>query len=170
MARIPLITERSGLSDEQAAVFDRIVGSRGSLIRPFQVLLHTPELAARIGEVGHAIRFQGGLEGPDRELVILAAGRVLGCAFVWESHLGSAREAGVRPEAIAALEGSGGELTAWERLLVSFVEELSRTGTVSGEVFSELHRDLGTPGIVELSVVVGYYTMLGLVMSVNGAC
>ncbi len=169
MARIPLISERGGLSAEQAAVFDQIVSSRGSLIRPFQVLLHAPKLASSIGDVGQVIRFQGTLSDADRELAILAAGVALGCGFVWDSHLEHAQAAGLG-EAMAALQGGPGQLTARQRLLVTFVEQLTKTSRVTSEVFGALHDELGTEGVVELSAVVGYYTLLGFVMSVSEAC
>lgn len=170
MARIPLITDREGLVPEARAAFDRIVESRGELLRPFQVLLHVPAAAARVAELGHALRFGSGLEDRDRELVTLATGRARGCAYVWDSHVEAGIEAGVRPEAIAALEGEEGGLDEREEALVAFVDELCRTGAVTDRTFAAVHDLLGTSGTVELAVVVGYYTMLGLAMSACEAC
>lgn len=170
MARVPLITERSGLTPEQGETFDRIVSSRGAMIRPFQVLMHAPEIAGRVAELGHVIRFQSGLAAPDRELAIIAAGRALGCTFVWESHDSAAREAGVRSEALDILEGGEGVLTPREQTLVDFVTGLCTTASVTDEVFDRVRDLLGTTGVVELAATVGYYTMLGFTMSACEAC
>jgi 4-carboxymuconolactone decarboxylase len=169
VTRIPLLTDREALDAEQAQVYDRVVESRGSLVRPFQVMLHSPAMARWVAEVGHAVRFESGLDGPDRELAILATARALGCGYIWETHLDHARHAGVSPEAIAALDGREGDLTERERLLVAFVGELWATGTVTEEVFVAVREALGTKGAVELAVTVGYYAMLGLTMNVCGA-
>lgn len=170
MARLPLITEREGLSSEQQEAFDSIVESRGSMIRPFQVLLHAPAFARRAGELGHTIRFESRLDDADRELAILATGRALGCAFVWESHDDVARMAGVRDEAIDVLADGTGKLTNHERVLVDFVQELCDNATVSDSSFARARDLLGESGVVELAATVGYYTMLGFVMSTADAC
>ncbi|MBP1632640.1 MAG: hypothetical protein H6Q11_928 [Acidobacteria bacterium] len=177
MARIPLVTDRTGLDERGAAVFDRIVESRGSLIPPFQVMLHVPDLAETVADVGRVIRFQAGLPPADRELVILAVGRALDCPFIWESHLLHARKAGVRPEAVAALaqagpdvEQAGQSLEPLESALLALVGQLIHDAVVSDEVFQVLHGEFGTAGFVNLVVVVGYYTMLGFAMSACRAC
>lgn len=170
MSRIPLITARDELDADGRVVFDRIVESRGTTPRPFEVLLHAPAMADKVAELGHVVRFESHLTDADRELVTLATGRAHGCAFVWESHLEAARAAGIEPGTIAALEGDGSGLGAREVILVSFVNELSGTSSVSDETFRAAHDLVGTSGMVELVLTVGYYTMLGYAMSACGAC
>ena len=63
MARIDLIADKEGLTPEQARLFDWIVESRGTLVRPFQVLLHAPRQAEHIARLGHVVRFESGLDG-----------------------------------------------------------------------------------------------------------
>lgn len=170
MSRIPLITTRDELDADGRAVFDRIVQSRGSILRPFEVLLHAPTLADTVAELGRVVRLESHLTDVDRELLTLATGRAHGCAFVWESHLESARAAGLEPGTIAALEGGGNGLGARDAILVSFVNELCATSSVSDERFRAAHDLVGTSGMVELVLTVGYYTMLGYTMSACGAC
>lgn len=76
MARLKLYEDRDGLSAAQREVFDWVVESRGSIIPPYQVLLHTPGLARPAAELGHQIRYEGSLSDHDRELAILATGTV----------------------------------------------------------------------------------------------
>jgi 4-carboxymuconolactone decarboxylase len=170
VSRIPLITVREELGADGRAVFDRIVQSRGTTLRPFEVLLHAPAMADKVAELGHVVRFESHLTDVDRELVTLATGRAHGCAFVWESHLESARAAGIGPDTIAALEGDAGGLGTREATLVSFVRELCETSSVSNERFRAAHDLVGTSGMVELVQTIGYYTMLGYTMSAFEAC
>jgi 4-carboxymuconolactone decarboxylase len=165
-----LLSDRSRLDTAGRATFDRIVASRGRLVRPFEVLLHAPDLADAVAALGHVVRSGSQLADADRELVTLATGRAHGCAFVWDSHVDAARAAGIGSATIAALEGRGAGLSDREATLVAFVDELCETSAVSDETFRAAHDLLGTPATVELTVTVGYYTMLGYAMSAVEAC
>jgi AhpD family alkylhydroperoxidase len=169
-ARIPLLTGPDGLDAERRAAFDRIVESRGSLLRPFQVLLHAPELAVRVAELGHVVRFGSRLDPADRELATLATGRARGCDFVWTSHLEAAAAAGVDPDAIVELERDGRGTDARGATIVAFVRELCDAGRVAPATFGAALDLLGPRGVVELTLTIGYYTMLGDVMGAVEAC
>jgi 4-carboxymuconolactone decarboxylase len=170
MPRIPLITTKDGLDTATAAVFDWVVQSRGSMLRPFEVLLHAPGLAQPVAELGHVVRYESTLDGADRELAILATGRAHGCAFVWDSHLDHARRAGVREDAIRVLDGGDGALTTREQTLVDFAATLVASSAVGDDLFAATATLLGPGGVIELATIIGYYTMLGYAMSVADAC
>ncbi|MFT7476646.1 MAG: AhpD family alkylhydroperoxidase [Verrucomicrobiales bacterium] len=171
MGRIELLKSRDGLSDKQQAVFDWVVESRGKMLRPYEVLLHVPGLAQPAAELGHQIRYEGQLSGHDRELAIITAAKVLDCAFEWDSHVGLAREQGVSESAIEFLQSGAGELTEAEEVVVGFVRELGQNNDVSDARFARTEQALGgSAPVVELSALVGYYTFLGYVMKVGGAC
>ncbi|MDE0115031.1 MAG: carboxymuconolactone decarboxylase family protein [bacterium] len=168
MARIPLLDERGDLSEAQQAVFDWVVESRGRMIRPFEVLLHVPEMARPAAELGHQIRYEGSLSDHDRELAIIAAAQAHRCDFEWDSHIGLARAAGVSEETIAALR-HGDEVDSPDRAIVGFVRELCGASTVSDAAWGSAQDRLGPSGVVELSTLVGYYTLLAFVMNAAGA-
>ena len=170
MTRVDLLGDDSDLAPEARTVADRIAESRGEVSRPFQLLLHSPAMAERVAELGHLVRFGSSLRDRDRELVTLATGRALGCAFVWESHLDAAASAGVPAETIETLERDPSNLGTRERVLVSFVDELCGSATVSEETFDAVRELLEPPEIVELATTVGYYTMLVFVIGACDAC
>lgn len=171
MARVRLITDREGLTPEQEATFDWVVESRGEMIRPFEVLLHTPAAAQPVAELGAQLRYHSVLSDHDRELVIITAAVVHGCAFEWDSHIELARAAGVRDEVAAHLRGGAEvELTEVEDLLIGFVRELVADGSVSDERYVQAVEHLGEEGVVQLTTTIGYYTLLAYVMGVAGAC
>ncbi len=171
MSRVPLITDKAGLDPEQVEVFDWIVRSRGSMLRPFEVLLHRPGVARLAAELGAKVRFESTMSDHDRELVIIATAKQHRCAFEWDSHLPLARKAGVREEVIGYLEeGGAADLTETEAVLAGFVRELCTTSTVSEDTFRAAQDHLGQTGVIELAATVGYYTLLGYVMGACGAC
>jgi alkylhydroperoxidase family enzyme len=167
MTRVDRIADDHELTPEARTVADRIAESRGEVSRPFQLLLHSPALAERVSELGHLVRSGSSLTDADREMVTLATGRAIGCWFVWESHLRAATAAGIPPETIATLHRDPAGLPERERVLVSFVDQLCETRTVSDETFDAVRRLLEVRAVVELALTIGYYTMLGSVM---GAC
>ena len=149
---------------------DRLAESRGEISRPFQLLLHSPVLAGRVAELGHLIRSGSSLDDADRELVTLAAGRAIGCAFVWDSHVDAAAAAGVSPDTIAALQRDRADVGGREQVLVSFVDELCETRTVSTTTYEAARELIGARGVVDLALTIGYYSMLGSVMGACDAC
>ena len=167
--RIPRIADRAALDDEARAVYDRIVESRGSLLRPFEILLYAPAMAGCIGELGHVVRSESGLADRDRELATLATGRAQGCDFVWTSHVDAAHAAGVSSDVIDRLE-RGATLDGRGGIIVAFVNELCTSSSVSDETYAAALSLLDTRGVVELSVTIGYYTMLSFVMRSADAC
>lgn len=170
MDRIELIAGKEGLPSDQAGLHDWIVASRGTLVRPFQVLLHAPRPAEHLARLGHAVRFESGLDGASRELAILATGRAHGCRYVWDTHLDIAIREGVRPEAIDYLRGRREELGVREAAIVDTVRELCKSSSLSDGTFRRIEGELGAAGVVELGVLVGYYTLLGYVMAAFDVC
>ena len=170
MARIELIAGSDGLTPEQARLHDWIVESRGVLVRPFQVLLHAPEHAEHIARLGHVVRFESGLDGADRELAILATGQAHGCRYVWDTHLDIALREGVRPDAIAHVDGAEAKLTGRETAVLDMVGEMCSSSSLSDATFARVEAEFGAKGVVELSVLVGYYTLLGYAMAAFDVC
>lgn len=169
MPRVPLLAEREGLSEAQQTVFDWIVESRGTMIRPYEVMLHVPEMARPAAELGHQIRYEGSLSDHDRELAILAVATAHACAFEWDTHVGLARSAGVADATIDALHGGDRTVGSPDDVIVGFVREMCATARASDAAYAAASERLGTAGVVELTTLVGYYTMLAFAINVAEA-
>jgi 4-carboxymuconolactone decarboxylase len=167
VARISLITARDGVDEDGRDTWDWILESRGSVTRPFQILLHRPPVARAIAELGAQIRFGSSLSDRDRELLIVATARAQGQAFEWESHRPLADQAGVSEAAMACLEtGSATEaLDEDEAMLIDYVREFVTAGVVGAVTVERLRATHGDAGVVEISATVGYYSMLACVMN-----
>ena len=147
-------------------MFDWIVESRGTMIRPYEVMLHVPEMARPAAELGHQIRYEGALSDHDRELAILVTATVHACPFEWDSHVGLARSAGVAEATIEALRDGDGAVGSPDDVIVGFVREICSTARVSDPAYAAARDLLGTPGVVELTALAGYYTMLAFTINV----
>ncbi|MGH6922430.1 MAG: carboxymuconolactone decarboxylase family protein, partial [Propylenella sp.] len=95
---------REELDPRQRAVFDAIqAGPRGTVPSIFHLYLESPELAARVQELGAFCRYGSGLPQHLSELAILVVARHWDAEYEWRIHEGEARKAGLSEEAIAAI-------------------------------------------------------------------
>lgn len=166
--RLP-IPERGAMSQAQRDAADAIInGPRKAIFGPFVPLLQTPALMERIGKVGEALRFEGTLPDKVRELAIAVAARETGNQFEWQTHAPLAINAGVHPDVINSLAAGRRPrgLPDDEACTVGFVSELMQRHGVSDETFAEASACLGEAGTVELTALVGYFTMVCWIMNV----
>ena len=167
MARVPLLARREELTPEAQRIYDQIGSKRRGVVGPFQVLLHAPELAGRVGALGQHIRFEGKLPEDVRETAVLAAAREMDCAFEWAAHDPLARAAGVPDRTIAVIAGRRAldGLAPRERVAIAFVRESFQRHRVSDELFAAAQVEWGTTGVVELVTTIGYYGMLAMILN-----
>ena len=166
MSRIPEL-ERHQLSPEQTKVYDAILASRGSLNGPFRVWLHSPELAQRAQQLGEHARFHTTLPPRLRELAILVTARFWDAQIEWSMHEPAAREAGI-PRAV--IEAINRRRTpefdrSDEESVYHYTMELLRDHFVNDAVFAAAAEHAGARGMTELTIVIGYYSMVA--MSLN---
>ena len=161
MARLPQITKEEMPADQQHH-YDAIAGSRGAVRGPFAMLLHSPEIAARIAHTGAYIRFENTLEPAMREFAIITVARHWDCHYEWTAHQVIAEEEGVRSEAIAAVRDrtAPAGLTDQESVVFNYVSELLATHRVSDAVFAKAMDTLGRQTTVDLTATAGYYSMI----------
>jgi 4-carboxymuconolactone decarboxylase len=166
--RLPL-PARESMNDAQRAAADAIIaGPRKAIFGPFIPLLRTPALMEHVGKTGETLRFYGALPDAVRELVMCAVAREKGNQFEWQTHAPLAVKAGVPQEAIDAVaEGRRPRgLRAGEACAVEFASELMLRNGVSDVTYAETVACFGEAGAVELTVLVGYFTMVCWVMNV----
>src|SRR4051794_36669743 len=144
MARLPEL-KRENLDADAQAVWDRVVGSRGSVRGPMALLMHNPPLADRVAELGARLRFQGTLTGADRELAILTAGREVEAAYEWAAHEPLGRDEGVSSEAIEVLRNQGPTTGLGEReaLIIDTVRTIHREHLVPDDLYARAEAVFG---------------------------
>jgi 4-carboxymuconolactone decarboxylase len=168
MARIPEITEREQLPEDQRNYYDSIMASRNRIGGPYIYMLHCPDLAARTAHLVAYSLFSSDFPKDQKELIICTVAREFNCVFEWAAHEKHAREAGVRDEAIVAIRDGNAPrgLTDEEASFVKYVQELLRPPhRISEPTFQALHNRLGDARIAELTGIIGGY--VGLACSLN---
>lgn len=164
--RIPPLLGHGDVRPEHQHFVDRIILSRGWLSGIFQILLHTPDVAARVANIGAFFLYETILSPAVRTLTWLIAARELDCNYVWHAGVGAARAAGVSNELIHALEngkpldGVAGE----HKVLFDFCHQLLRGNHhVSENVYQAAIKNWGVAVVVQIAATLGYIAMMGLV-------
>ncbi len=158
---------REELTPEQAKVWDGVAGHRkGRMPSPFHVLLTSPELCSLVQEVGAFCRYRTGLPPRLSEVAILTVASHWKCAYELAVHIPEARNGGVPAHEIEALaEGRRPEFADKDAALVhAFATELLQNRDVSETTYNAAVARFGAQTTVELSGIIGYYTLLALVM------
>lgn len=167
--RVPPIDPRR-LSDAQREVYGRIAESRGLVAGPFSVLLHLPDLADRVQHVGAYLRYGGTLPRDVAELATLVTADAWRSGFEWQVHEPDARRAGVPNDVIGAVRRDADEEIVDDRLraVARFARAVATSARVPDPVYRAVLDGLGSGGTVELTLLVGYYTMLAMTLGAHG--
>ncbi|WP_424139722.1 carboxymuconolactone decarboxylase family protein [Roseomonas chloroacetimidivorans] len=169
MSRLPPL-DPEALSPAQSEVYNRIAtGARGGVRGPFLALLHSPALASKVEGLGVYLRFQCAVRERLREVAILTVARHWRCDYEWYAHAPIAERMGV-PEAALARLGRGedaGFEEPDETLVQEYCATLLRDGAVPQPLYDRVRERLGQQGIVDLTGLVGYYTLLALTLNAH---
>jgi 4-carboxymuconolactone decarboxylase len=166
MPRIPLPDPES-MTPEQRRVYDAVVsGPRGVVRGPLRAALHNAELADKWQQLGALLRYRTSLPPRLSELAILATARHWDCQFEWFAHEPEALRAGLGPAVIEALKhGHGPNFeNADERVVHGYTVELHQKHRVDAETYGRALEQLGVVGVVELTALIGYYTMVAMTL------
>ena len=158
------------MSPEQRAVHDRIVsGPRGEIKGPLRAALHNPELADRWQALGALLRYRTSLTPRQSELAILVTARHCRSPFEWFAHRSEAERAGWSAQALDALLAGRcpDGMDETEIAIHRYAVELNRAHSVSDATHAACVRLLGERATVELTALVGYYTMVAMTLNAH---
>ncbi len=151
-----------GETSEIAPLVQRIRAGRGSLLKLYKVLLHSPAVAETWLNHISALRTGTYLSGRLRELVIVRVAHLTGTAYVLKQHVPLMAEA----EGVSAAECAG--LADWpamttlspaERAALAYADAMTLAVRVPVAVHDALVPFFGDRARVELSVLVASYNM-----------
>jgi len=166
MARLPNI-ERDQLKPEDQKYFDEISGTRGSIRGPYGILLHSPDLAARVADTGAYVRFDFDMPEALKETVIITAAAHQKSQYEFAAHARLARQAGVPESTIKAIaQGTAPEgLSGDEELLVRYTTELLRNHKISDSTFNAVKDKWGDRGVVDVTTLIGHYLLVAQILA-----
>jgi 4-carboxymuconolactone decarboxylase len=166
--RIPRITRIEDLAPADRHFFDRVVRTRGRVAGPFEMLLHSPDLADRVAVVGEQLVYGTAIPAPARALTWLLTAAELDCDYEWIMARAAAQEAGL-PAALVDAAGTRQPLpgaTAELKVVADFCHQLLRGNHhVSDEVYRAAVDRFGTPATVQIAATVGYFVMQAVLLN-----
>jgi len=162
----PLSSET--LTPEQRPIYDAIGAARhGSVPKPFHVFLQSPEVANHAQQLGAFLRYRTGLPARLSELAILVTAKHWEAHYEWSVHEGEARKAGVPEDVIRAIaRGARPAVAGDDAIVYDFAASFYASRDVPDEIFKRAVEKLGDKTVVELAAILGYYSMLAIVMGI----
>jgi 4-carboxymuconolactone decarboxylase len=169
MTRVPIL-KMHDMTPEQRRIHDDIVTSRGNYANgPFPPLLHQPRIAEPTQKLGEFVRYHTSLSPRLSELAILIVARHWDCNFEWHQHADIALRSDVRGTVIEAIRNGKrpADLADDENVLYEFASSLLAQHRVPAEIYAKATELFGVVGVVELTALLGYYTMLALSLNAH---
>lgn len=169
--RMPPIADADLTEQQKKVVADVVAGPRGGIMGPFIPLLRSPDFMDRLQRTGAYLRYNSAFEPRLSEMAILITARLWTQNFEWYAHAPIAEKAGLKPAIIHAIaEGRRpAEMAADEAVIWDFLDELSRTRSVSDATYARAKTAFGERGIIDLVGIHGYYSLLAMVLNVSQA-
>ncbi len=160
MSRISLLEEFPAEADD---FVDRVRSQRrGTLLKIYKVLLHSPALAETWFGHMNAVRWGSTLPGRLRELIIIRIATIHAVAYVIRQHVPVLAEAdGVsiaECEALKDWRNSGSFIEA-ERAALAYCDSVTTEVNVADDVFEALRPHYSERELVELTVLIAAYNM-----------
>jgi alkylhydroperoxidase family enzyme len=144
-----------------APAVERIVAERGSVLKLYEMLLHSPPVAAGWLTFLSAVRQQCQLSGRIRELVIMRVAVINGAEYEFRAHTPFALEEGLSQRQIDALrEGTLEPFDAAERAALAYCESMTRNVQVPNAIFEAVRRHFNERELVELTATIGAYNLV----------
>lgn len=167
--RMPPIADADLTLEQRKAVADIVSGPRKAVVGPFIPLMRSPDFMDRLQRTGEYLRFNSAFEPRLSELAILITARAWSQNFEWIHHRPIAEKAGLRADLIDAIaEGRRPSAMALDEAnIYDFLDELSRTRTVSEATYQRTTAMFGEKGVIDLIGIHGYYSLLAMVLNVT---
>ena len=114
------------------------------------------------------LRYKSAVGNTLSELAILVTAREWTQDYEWYVHYPIALKAGIKPDVADSIaEGRRPTgLTDDEEIVVEFATELLRNKQVSDRTFARAEKRFGKKGVVDLTGIVSYYTLLAMQLNV----
>lgn len=166
--RLPVISP-DNYSEEQKAAAEEFLEARNvPVFGPFQPLMHSPDVMNQARSMGDYLRYKSSLGNTLSELVILITAREWTQDYEWYVHYPIALKAGIAAEiADAIAEGRRpDDMSDDEEIVYNFSIELHRNKRVSDQTYERVQQRFGNKGVVDLTGINAYYTLLAMQMNV----
>jgi uncharacterized peroxidase-related enzyme len=159
MSRISRL-DRSEVSAQTAALYDKVFALRGNVPNMFRVMAHRPEIFATMQAHFGAVLNTGTVSTKLKELIIVRTSQMNQTPYCLASHTILARNLGWSDEQLAHLAEwrERSDFSPAERAALRLAETVTRDAhAVSDEQFAELRSFYSEGEIVELMCAIGLF-------------
>ena len=166
--RLPTIAPEKYTDEQKKAADDFMATRKVPVFGPFEPLMHSPQVMSQARAMGDYLRYNSALGNTLSELVILITAREWTQDFEWFVHYPIALKAGIKP-AIADAIADGRRPTGMsedEEIVYDFSTELHKNKRVSDQTYNRAQKRFGNKGVVDLTGINAYYTLLAMQMNV----
>ena len=165
--RLPPLDPAAWTDAQRQCAEEIIQGPRRALIAPFVPLLRSPQLCTHAQRMGEYLRYRSAIGLRLSELAILVTARFWDQQVEWSIHAPIAEREGIAPAVVRAIEQQRTPVfeRSDERTVFEMSRQLLQDRRVDDATWSAAMAELGEQGVVDLSGIVGYYTMLSVVMN-----
>lgn len=158
------------MTPEQLRVVEAVIaGPRGTLVGPLRAALHRPDLAEAWQRFGAMLRFDTSLPPRLSELAILVTARRWNSQLEWHVHALAAQKAGLPQSVMDSL--IKGETPVFDDAddadIYEFSREMQLCGQVGDATYERVHNRWGPLGVVELTTLIGYYTLVSMTLNAH---
>jgi 4-carboxymuconolactone decarboxylase len=173
MSRLTMLTPDK-MNKYQLALYETLTTNQGpdvemtnpdgSLVGPFNLMVHEPRLGAALQKLGGILLFRGSLSERAREIAILCVAAHQQSEFERSAHEAIGRTAGLTDAEMAAIAARAPLTLAdpIEACVLSASRALLETGDLDDVQYADTVKLLGEAGAIELSTVIGYYSLVAL--------
>ena len=167
-SRLPTIPPAQYSEEQKKAAADFEAARKAPVKGPFNPLMHSPQVLSLARSMGDYLRYKSAIGNTLSELAILLTAREWSQDYEWLAHAGIAEKAGIAKEVIEAIrDGRRPQiLSADEAIVYDFSIELLRNKRVSDETFERAEKRFAKKGVVDLTAIHGYYTLLAMQLNV----
>jgi 4-carboxymuconolactone decarboxylase len=165
MARLPYVK-----AEEAAEPVRDALEAMPAKVGIVHLVAHAETCIRPFLRLGQAILTSLELDDGLRELAILRAAKLTDVEYEWVQHEQLAQLFGVPAEKIDAVRHdkvTGPPFTELEERVLAFTTAVVLDGDADDETFAALASEISPREIVELTLSIGYYLMLGRVMNVT---
>lgn len=165
--RLPPIPPAAWTDEQRRFAQEIIDGPRGALISPFVPLLRSPELMSHVGRLGEYLRYRSAIGPRLSEFAILLTSRHWTQQVEWAIHAPIAVREGLSTETVEAIADGRRppRMSEDEAAVYDFCDALQRERSISDAIWKRAVERLGEQGVMDLVGIVGYYTLLSMVMN-----
>ena len=162
--RLPTIPPASYSPEQKQAAMDFETARKVPVFGPFEPLMYSPQVMSQARAMGDYLRYKSAIGTTLSELAILVTAREWTQDYEWYVHYPIALKAGIKP-AIADAIADGRRpqgMSDDEETVYEFSMELHRTKRVSDVTFARAEKRFGKQGVVDLTGINAYYTLLAM--------